>query len=77
MMVSVASHHLLSSAPCEAAGLERLRRVLGEDERVVAEQVIDVHALGGQELVILAVADREAEVLVRRVVDDERLGGPS
>jgi hypothetical protein len=43
----------------EAALLERLRRVLGEDQRVVPEEVVHVDPLRRQELVLLAVADRE------------------
>ena len=49
-----------------AASFERI-------ERVVTEEVVDVDALGRQELVLLAVADRQPEVLVVLRVDDERL----
>ena len=38
----------------EAAGLERLGRVLADDQVVVPEQVVDVDALGRQELVVVA-----------------------
>src|SRR5438309_1526220 len=56
----------------EATLLERLGRVLGEDERVVAKEVVHVDPLRREELVVLAVADRQLEVLVRDGVDDER-----
>ena len=59
--ISVATRSLRAALCFEAARLERLGRVLREDEGVVAEQVVDVHALGRQELVRLAVADRELE----------------
>ena len=49
---------------------ERRRRVLGEHEVVVPEEVVDVDALGRQELVLLHVAHRQAQVLVAVGVDD-------
>src|SRR5262245_6968899 len=38
----------------------------------MAKQVVDVHTVGGQERVLLAVANGQSQVLVRRRVDDER-----
>ena len=58
----------------EAAGFERLGRVLRDDEVVVAEQVVDVDALGRQELVVLrGCGSSSTRFSFAAVVDDERL----
>src|SRR5688572_25963699 len=42
---------------------------------LVPEDVVEVHAFGGQELTLLEVARRQAELVVRLRVDDQRAAG--
>src|SRR4051812_13173604 len=78
-MVSLRSPWTRKDAPWARFGpgscqhpLQRLGRVLGEDERVVVEDVVDVRALDGQELVVLGVAHALEERLVLLHAQDQR-----
>src|SRR5687768_3017900 len=63
MMFSLVRSMSLLRAGTEAASLEGLGGALRHDEVVVAEQVVDVDALRGEELVRLDVPDRLLELV--------------
>src|SRR3954462_15884782 len=67
------SSPVLGASALEAAGLQRLRGVLRDDQVIVPEEVIDVDALGRKEVVVFEVPEALHELVVGGAVDDERL----